>query len=150
MNGHTRFLCKYLWKLKIPLNIKIFMWFLHRKDLLTKDNLARRNWNGCKKCFFTQRRPLSIYFFHDLLLASFGTLCISLMVYPHQPISQICLGMGCIGVSTLCWLIWNFRNNIAFLSRLKLYIFCRLRIWLHTRFSYGLFSSLGSAGVYGS
>ena len=31
MNGHTRYLCKYIWKLKIPLKIKVFMWFLSRK-----------------------------------------------------------------------------------------------------------------------
>ena len=43
MNGHTRFLRNYLWKVKIPLKIKIFMWFLNNKVLLTKDNLARRN-----------------------------------------------------------------------------------------------------------
>ena len=52
MNGHTIFLRKYLWKLKIPLKIIFFLWFLHRKVLLTKDNLAKRNWNGCKKCCF--------------------------------------------------------------------------------------------------
>jgi hypothetical protein len=47
MNGHTVYLQKYLWKLKIPLKIKIFMWFLSNKVLLTKDNLAKRKWNGC-------------------------------------------------------------------------------------------------------
>ena len=26
------------------------MWFLNSKVLLTKDNLAKRNWNGCQKC----------------------------------------------------------------------------------------------------
>ena len=52
LNAHTRYLCKYLWKLKIPLKIKIFLWFLHRKELLTKDNLAKRRWIGCKKCVF--------------------------------------------------------------------------------------------------
>ena len=52
MNGHTRFLRKYLWKLKIPLKIKIFMWFLNNKVLLSKDNLAKHNWNGCQKCCF--------------------------------------------------------------------------------------------------
>jgi hypothetical protein len=40
MNSHTRFPSKYLWKLKIPLKIKIFMWFLNRKVLLTKNNLV--------------------------------------------------------------------------------------------------------------
>jgi hypothetical protein len=46
MNGHKIFLRKYLWKLKIHLKIKKFMWFLHNKVLLTKDNLSKRNWNG--------------------------------------------------------------------------------------------------------
>jgi hypothetical protein len=31
MNGHTVFLRKYIWKMKVPLNIKIFMWFLYKK-----------------------------------------------------------------------------------------------------------------------
>jgi hypothetical protein len=31
MNGHTVFLRKYIWKIKVPLNIKIFMWFLYKK-----------------------------------------------------------------------------------------------------------------------
>ena len=52
MNGYTRFLQTYLWKLKIPLKIKVFMWFLNNKVLLTKDNLAKRRWQGCTKCSF--------------------------------------------------------------------------------------------------
>jgi hypothetical protein len=52
INGQTRYLCKYLWKIKIPLKIKIFMWFLSKKVLLTRDNLAKRNWNGNTKCSF--------------------------------------------------------------------------------------------------
>jgi hypothetical protein len=52
MNGHAIFLRKYLWKLKVPLKIKIFMWFMSNKVLLTKDNLAKRKWKGCQKCCF--------------------------------------------------------------------------------------------------
>jgi hypothetical protein len=43
LNGHTIFLQKFIWKLKVPLKIKIFMWFLHQKVILTNDNLAKRN-----------------------------------------------------------------------------------------------------------
>jgi hypothetical protein len=43
---------KQLWKLKVPLKIKIFMWYLKREVVLTKDNLARRNWDGSKQCSF--------------------------------------------------------------------------------------------------
>ena len=31
-----------IWKLKIPLRIKVFMWYLLKGVTLTKDNLARR------------------------------------------------------------------------------------------------------------
>ena len=34
---------KPVWKLKIPLKVKIFIWLLHRVVILTKDNLAKRN-----------------------------------------------------------------------------------------------------------
>ena len=43
---------KKLWKLKTPLKIKIFLWYLRRGVVLTKDNLARRNWQGSQKCCF--------------------------------------------------------------------------------------------------
>lgn len=32
--------------------IKIFMWFLHRGVILTKDNLTKRNWQCCKNYYF--------------------------------------------------------------------------------------------------
>ena len=31
------------WKLKVPLKIKISMWYFRKGVLLTKDNLAKRN-----------------------------------------------------------------------------------------------------------
>jgi len=37
-----------IWQMKIPLKTKIFMWFLKKGVILTKDNLTRRNWNGSK------------------------------------------------------------------------------------------------------
>ena len=37
---------KKLWELKIPLKIKIFLWYIKRGVILTKDNMARRNWQG--------------------------------------------------------------------------------------------------------
>src|SRR6185437_2220010 len=39
-----------IYKLKILLKIKIFLWFLQRGILLTKDNLAKKNWTESQKC----------------------------------------------------------------------------------------------------
>jgi hypothetical protein len=33
----------YLWKIKIPLKIKVVLWLLYRDAILTKDNLVKRN-----------------------------------------------------------------------------------------------------------
>jgi hypothetical protein len=35
-----------IWKLKLPLKVKFFVWYLQKRVVLTKDNLARRHWKG--------------------------------------------------------------------------------------------------------
>jgi hypothetical protein len=73
LNGHTRYLCKYLWKIKISLKIKIFMWFVSKKVLLTRDNLAKRNLNGNTKCSFCDaEKSVEHLFIPVLLLGLFG------------------------------------------------------------------------------
>jgi hypothetical protein len=53
-----------IWKLKLPLCIKVFGWYLCKGVILTKDNLARRNWNGSKACVFVIRmKQLNTYSF---------------------------------------------------------------------------------------
>jgi hypothetical protein len=42
-NGHAY---REIWKVKIPLKIKIFMWLVAQKAILTKDNMSVRNWKG--------------------------------------------------------------------------------------------------------
>uniref|UniRef100_A0A453RWJ1 Reverse transcriptase zinc-binding domain-containing protein n=1 Tax=Aegilops tauschii subsp. strangulata TaxID=200361 RepID=A0A453RWJ1_AEGTS len=42
----------HIWKIKVPLRIKIFMWFLHKQVILTKDNLLKRSWVGSSCCCF--------------------------------------------------------------------------------------------------
>jgi hypothetical protein len=53
-----------LWKLKIPLRIKVFGWYLRKGVVLTKDNHAKRNWHGSKKCvFYHQDETIKHLFF---------------------------------------------------------------------------------------
>jgi len=40
------------WKEKLPLKIKIFLWYLKRGFILTKDNLLKSRWKGDCKCDF--------------------------------------------------------------------------------------------------
>jgi hypothetical protein len=52
MNGHIVFLQKYIWKLTVPLKIKILTWFRHKKCILIKGYLVKLNWDSCKKSVF--------------------------------------------------------------------------------------------------
>ena len=127
MNGHTTFLRTYLWRLKIPLKIKIFMWFLNRKVLLTKDNLAKKNWQGSSHCAFCGGDET----IEDLFLACpFAKLVwrVVFCTYNIPPPTNVSNMFGNwlngvdkktkarihIGVSAICWSIWNCRNNLVF------------------------------------
>lgn len=43
---------KIIWKIRVPQIVKIFLWYLRKGVLLTKDNLSKRNWQGNKSCVF--------------------------------------------------------------------------------------------------
>jgi hypothetical protein len=127
INGHTTFLRKYLWRLKISLKIKIFMWFLNSKVLVTKDNLAKRNWHGCTKCCFCDSMEFVEHLFLYCLFARIVWHMIY-FTYNIPPPTNITNMFGNwlngvdrndkarirIGVSALCWSIWNCRNTIVF------------------------------------
>ena len=44
----------YVWKIKMPPRIKVFMWLDLTKSILTKDNLPRRGWKGDDECPFCE------------------------------------------------------------------------------------------------
>ena len=51
-SNEVRVYYKYVWKAKIPLKIKIFMWLVKQNTILTRDNLSRKGWQGDKTCSF--------------------------------------------------------------------------------------------------
>ena len=48
-----------------PLKIKIFLWYLSRGVILTKDNLVRRNWQGNQQCCFCHENETIQHLFFD-------------------------------------------------------------------------------------
>jgi hypothetical protein len=127
MNEDAQFLHKYLWKLKLPLKIKIFMWFLRGKVLLTKDNLIKRKWKGCSKyCFYDSVKTVQ----HLFISCPFARIIWRMIYFTYNipPTSNITNMFGNwlngvpkdvkarirIRASALCWSTWTWRNNIIF------------------------------------
>lgn len=69
------------------------MWFLHNGVILTKDNLASRRWQGCKKCCFCYQEETIQHLFQ---VCPFATLVwwIKLLIYHSQLAWRICLVTG--------------------------------------------------------
>jgi hypothetical protein len=61
-----KLLKKYLWGIKVPMKIGIF---LYKKYLLTKNNLAKRRRNGCTKCVFCDSHETLDHIFIYYLLS---------------------------------------------------------------------------------
>ena len=127
LNGHTKYLRKYIWKMKVPLKIKIFMWFLHRKVILTKDNLARRNWTGNQRCCFCDKDETIQHLFFECPLAKiiWRIVHMSFSLSPPKNINNLFgnwlkgipkgnLKQIRVGVCAVIWAIWNVRNDHVF------------------------------------
>ena len=127
MSDHTVFLRKYIWKMKVPLKIKIFMWFLYQKVILTKDNLAKRNWNGSKKCCFCDQDETIQHLFFSCPFAKMIWRIVHMAFNISTPTSinnmfgNWLLGVPRnekvqirVGVCALLWAIWNIRNDYIF------------------------------------
>jgi hypothetical protein len=80
-----------LWKLKIPLWINVFGWYLHKEVILTKDNLAKENQHGSKKCVFCHQDETIKHLFFQCCFASSIWLVIQVAstLYPPQSITNI-------------------------------------------------------------
>jgi hypothetical protein len=60
-----------IWKMKVPLKIKIFAWYLRKGVVLTNDNLAKQNWNGSLQCVFCHHNETIKHLFFPMQFCSF-------------------------------------------------------------------------------
>jgi hypothetical protein len=142
INDDTKYLKKYIWKMKVPLKIKIFMWFLHRKEILTKDNLLRCNWVGRESCCFCDEKESIQHLFFDCPFAKiiWHLIHISFGLSPPKNINYLFgnwlkgipkeLIQIRVGVCAVIWTMWkwNTRNDFIFNKPIFFHI-CKLSLW---------------------
>jgi hypothetical protein len=121
---------KRLWKLKACLKIKIFLWYLRRGVILTKDNLAKRNWHGnVKYCFCHKDETIKHLFFECHFARTMWNLVqVATKLYPPCSISNLFNSwlrginkdlkqLVLLRAPSVCWAIWCYRNDIVFERR---------------------------------
>ncbi|WVZ90711.1 hypothetical protein U9M48_036990 [Paspalum notatum var. saurae] len=108
-----------LWHLKLPLKIKIFLWFLRRGVILTKDNLIRRNWRAHPKlsntCFFDCHYAKFIWRAIQLIFGFSPPQNVDHLfnTWPNQRGRNLSM-LLLIGAAGFCWAIWLTRNDLVF------------------------------------
>lgn len=127
IDTHPPFRHRRIWKWKLPLKIKIFLWFLQKGVVLTKDNLARKNWKGSQRCVCCNLNETIQHLFIDCPSAkmiwrfifyatgltppkSINHMFGSWLNNQHKDFKQLIW----VGVAAMCWAIWKCRNDIIF------------------------------------
>ena len=118
---------KTIWKTKLPLKIKIFLWYLKKGVVLTKDNLIRRRWKGAKKCEFCAMDETIQHLFFDCHIARFiwrAIMVVFNIKMPHSFNNMFGLWLFnipkhfrellLVGMAAMCWSIWLSRNDLVF------------------------------------
>lgn len=86
---------KGLWKIKAPLKVKIFLWYLCHRVVLTRDNLAKRNWHDSKIiAFVTGMRLFCTFSMNVALSVLYGLLYKRLQGCSRLKVYHICLAVG--------------------------------------------------------
>jgi hypothetical protein len=54
---------KWIWKAKVPLKIKVFLWQLCQDAVLTRENMKKRQWHGSPICSFCSHEETNDHLF---------------------------------------------------------------------------------------
>ena len=118
---------KRIWKAKVPLKIKIFLWLSQQNAILTKDNLSKRNRRGDMGCCFCPAQETLLHLFFDCPIARYiwslvahvvGAVCrpnsfeqfwfwTNTYLSNHKHFHSV-------GLAAICWAIWRARNLSCF------------------------------------
>jgi len=118
---------KWIWKSKIPLKIKTFVWLTQQGAILTRDNLMKRNWHGDGSCNFCQEQETAMHLFFTCPVAKYIWSLVAYVLEANcRPGSfdQFWLWTKAflpkfqhfhmVGLAAICWPLWKSRNVVCF------------------------------------
>lgn len=122
---------KHLWKAKIPLKIKIWLWLIWHNAIATKDNMKKRQWEGDTKCRFCHEKETIGHLFFTCSAAAYvwGTVtntlgattrpgCFSQYFWWITQHSAFSRNVQIAGLAAICWAIWKIHNRACFEGKL--------------------------------
>ena len=119
---------RFMWKVRIPLRIKTFLWLVLKKSILTRDVLLKRGGSCEKSCSFCGQDESIDHLFFKCPLARYvwNTVSVATGINCQAVDAQNCLtvwlenfgrkqkGKVAVGVAAILWGIWKTRNLACF------------------------------------
>ena len=118
---------RWIWGVKLPLKIQIFLWQMAQNAILTRDNMKKRLWPGEPCCSFGDKLETAQ---HLLFLCPvsrvvwrtvgsvLGTDCCPNTIWQYYVWMYSFLpGLDkiyTVGLAAICWAIWLARNRATF------------------------------------
>lgn len=119
-----------LWKAKIPMKIKFFLWSIYSDRLPSAEQLVKRNWPGDEFCKMCGQIETSQHIFFECFLAHYcwwtyrDALGWTLTPMNFQQFLTFSRGRGenpnlkmIFLLACICWSIWLIRNDYVFNNR---------------------------------
>jgi hypothetical protein len=68
---------KHLWKAKISLKIKVWLWLIWHNAIATKDTMGERGWTGSPFCQFCRQKETMLHLFFSCPAAKYVWSCVA-------------------------------------------------------------------------
>ena len=115
---------------KMPLKVKIYMWYLRRGVMVGKDNLAHHNWHDNKECSFCTCNDTikDLFFKCKFACSTWSAIQIASNLYPSTSFVNI-YGHWLdeipnrfrmlirVWTSVLLWSLWLYTNDIILMAK---------------------------------
>jgi mannosylglycoprotein endo-beta-mannosidase len=119
---------KMIWRLKVPLKIKAFIWLIVKNRILTKINLAKKGWKGSVLCEFCGGNEDMNHLFFECPMAKYNWNVASCALgIGTKPVNfyDLCQNwlqkftgrdriVVMVGTAALLWNLWKTRNASCF------------------------------------
>ena len=118
---------KLIWKAKLPLKIKVFLWQLFQDAVLTRENLSKRRWLGNPVCSFCNEVETAGHLFFSCASVKvvWGVLgaCLGTNSCPRNVWQSLVWFFKFLPndkqfysllLAALVWAVWTIRNKITF------------------------------------
>jgi hypothetical protein len=130
--SHITVPSKFLWKTRLPYKIKVFLWLIMYKKILTKDNLFKRHWHGNLDCAFCGLSESIDHLFFQCSVARFVwrifQIAFNLNSIPRDTadlfgpwinsFGKTKKKLVLFGCGAALWAIWRTRNDCCFNANL--------------------------------